>query len=72
MTYKYRNTTEMELTVPGVGVVPPKAEVEIDHILENPNFEAIGNNAGNTDAHSPTLPNSAHNASSEAKLPKDG
>lgn len=36
---KYKNTTDQELALPGVGLIAPKAEFESDEVIENPNIE---------------------------------
>jgi hypothetical protein len=40
--YKYKNNTDEEQIIPGVGVVDAHAEVVTQAPLENPNFSYVG------------------------------
>ncbi|WP_425005774.1 hypothetical protein [Mycolicibacterium sp. S3B2] len=41
MTYRYKNTTDQDLTVIGVGVVGAGKTIESDEIIENPNLTPV-------------------------------
>lgn len=40
--YRYQNTSEVELTLVGFGVVAPGAEIVTSRVVENPNFKFMG------------------------------
>ena len=39
--YKYKNTTNQELVIVGVGVVMPGAVLVTDEMIDNPNLELM-------------------------------
>lgn len=39
--YVYKNITDQEQILIGIGVVAPGATIELDNPIENPNFELI-------------------------------
>lgn len=40
-TYRYKNTTDQDLTIVGVGVVKAGKVIETDDEIENPNLEPV-------------------------------
>lgn len=41
-TYRYKNTTDQDLTIVGVGVVEAGKVIETDDPIDNPNLELVG------------------------------
>lgn len=45
MSYTYRNTSEYELNVVGVGIIAPGERFESLQLIENPNIELVNDPA---------------------------
>lgn len=41
-TYRYKNTTDQDLTIVGIGVVEAGKVIETDDPIDNPNLELVG------------------------------
>lgn len=41
MTYRYKNTTDHDLVLVGIGIVEAGKIIETDQIVENPNLQPV-------------------------------